>query len=143
MGFVVIFIITTSDNWLDCIFLQLPLGPCRNCFRLCWKLLRIQIRKSRFYPSSHLTCGVLWTKFCPCPSFGLCPPSGWCRVAEMFCLGFWSFVNGNSRFCGVWGGYLGTTGKVTAERVGPWHEPSPLYRPRLPGPGASWVLPCT
>lgn len=67
MGVVVIFIITTSDNWLDCIFLQLPLGPCRNCFRRCWKLLRIQIRKSRFYPSSHLTCEVLWTG--PAPVF--------------------------------------------------------------------------
>lgn len=57
-------------------FFSVALGPCRNCFRLCWKLLRIQMRKSKFHPSSHPTCEVLWTGSCPCPSLGLHPRLG-------------------------------------------------------------------
>lgn len=70
MGVVVIFIITTSDNWLDCIFLRLPPGPCRNSFKLCWKLLRTQIGKSGLYPRSLLTCRALRTRSGSCPCLG-------------------------------------------------------------------------
>lgn len=137
MGVVVIFIITASDNWLDCIFLQLPLGPCRNSSRRCWKLLRTHIRRSGFCLSSHLPCEVLWAGSSPCPSLTLHPRppllSGPRRVAEMPGLGLWSSVNGRSWLCGVWGGCPGTTGEAKAGRGGSL-APSPLPQPWAPEP---------
>lgn len=108
MGVVVIFIITPSDNWLDCIFLQLlpptPGAPEKQLQTVLEILLRIQIRKSRFHPSSCGTSGC----------FGQDPVHHPLLVfvsADMFCLGLWSSVDGNSQPRGVWGGLPGSNGE--------------------------------